>query len=205
MQAPPNESFTTKFSLWDNPDPPPEADKIPDTSKWDEITYNIWTETPRDRLPPPLLPPPPKGPTVPLPPAPPAGPTKSLSIATDFLTTLKSLKDLEAFNKLHWLFLATDFGKSVDCRSDLVFTLDMDIDRTKVATWYPNGEYGMQLFGEDCKYQNPGNGAGKLVCGKKEIQCLDDPADQNPSDPKAQKGNHPCGDMTRQPVFVCNW
>jgi hypothetical protein len=32
---------------------------------------------------------------------------------------------------------------------------------------------------------------------------MNDPADKDPNDSAADKGNYMCGDYTRQPVFVC--
>lgn len=134
---------------------------------------------------------------------PPKGPTKALGIVADFMTQLKSLEGMAAFNKLDWQFFATEYGKTVDCRTDPVYHEERDIDRTKTATWFPGGAFKLKLFGEDCQYKNSGDNPGRLFCGSREIECKDDPADKNPLDLKTKKGNYECGDKTRQPVFTC--
>ncbi|KAF2260935.1 hypothetical protein CC78DRAFT_384063 [Lojkania enalia] len=155
---------------------------------FDEITYDLWpdTEKPKDDEP--------------------KEKTKTLAIATDFMTKLKSAGDLDEFNKLHWKYFQADYGKGAKCRDDTVFDETMDIDRTKAGTYYPKGTKKMKLFDQDCEYTNPGDTPGKLKCGDKEIECIDDPADKDPDDVNAEKGNYPCGDnTTRQPVFICSW
>ncbi|KAF2189327.1 hypothetical protein K469DRAFT_748010 [Zopfia rhizophila CBS 207.26] len=126
-----------------------------------------------------------------------------LGFLPDYLTQPESLQDWGAFNKIDWQFFATDYGKTVDCRTDPAYHEERDIDRIKEGPWYPGGEFNLKLFGEDCQYKNSGNNPGRLFCGSKEIECKDDPADKNPSDPNAEKGNYKCGDKTRQPVFTC--
>lgn len=184
-----DQGFTSKYSVitWSDSDSPPEGgQRNPDGNKWSEITYDIWNETPREQ------------------PAPPS-PTKSLSIVMDFISNVNGFPDLAEVGKLHWFFFQTNYGTGVDCRTDMAATFDQVVDITQSGPFYPTGNFGMALFGEDCEYQSGANSPGKLVCSGKDIQCIDDPADKNPSDPNADKGNYSCGDKTRQPVFLCSW
>ncbi|KAF2106706.1 SGNH hydrolase-type esterase domain-containing protein [Lophiotrema nucula] len=131
--------------------------------------------------------------------------TKTLAIAADFMTAPKSLDDMKDYNQLHWMYVQADYGKGAQCRTDTVYDEWREIDRTKAVTYYPSGIKKMKLFGKDCEYRNNGKTAGRLFCGDQQIECLNDPADKDPSDVDAEKGNYKCGDTTRQPVFICSW
>jgi hypothetical protein len=141
------------------------------------------------------------------PPTQPSGPTKALDIVTDVLTMPTSLQDLDRYNQVNWLFFQTDYGKKVDCRQDPVYQEQRDLNRLSDVPYnsYPGGTFKLNLFGEDCEYKNSGDNPGRLFCGSREIACVDDPADTNPADNTADKGMYECGEMTRQPVFMCEW
>jgi hypothetical protein len=126
-------------------------------------------------------------------PQPPTDPTKALDILAEFVPGASTLD---------WQFFTTDYRKKVECRSDWVYHENREW-ATDSPTTYPGGTFNLRLFDEDCQYKNSGDNAGKLFCGDKTIDCVDDPADKNPSDPNADKGSYQCGDKWRQPVFTC--
>lgn len=71
--------------------------------------------------------------------------------------------------------------------------------RTRAPYDVPGGTFNLRLFDEDCKYNKSGDNTGKLSCGDRAIHCVDDPADKDPLDPTADKGNYRCGLRRRQP------
>ena len=137
------------------------------------------------------------------PPPQPTGPTKALDIVADY-PPLSSLQDIYV-GRVDWQFFATDYGKKVDCRTDPVYREERTFDATSQALNYPGGTFSLKLFDEDCEYKNSGDNVGALFCGGRTITCVDDPADTNPSDINADKGNYQCGDVLREPVFTCAW
>lgn len=130
----------------------------------------------------------------PPPPAPhPKDLTKALDILAEFVPGLPTLD---------WQFFATDYGKKIECRSDPVY----HEERKRApgdATMYPGGTFNLTLFDEECQYKNSGDNTGKLFCSDKTIDGINDPADKNPSDVHADKGNYRCGEKWRQSVFTC--
>jgi hypothetical protein len=124
---------------------------------------------------------------------PPKGPTKALSIGTEWVTGAPTLD---------WQFFATDYGKKVECRSDWALRETRKI-APKGSTMHRGGSFNLKLFDQNCQYKNSGDNTGKLYCGDKTIDCVDDPAYKDPSSPTADKGNYKCGNRWRQPVFTC--
>ncbi|KAJ4369255.1 hypothetical protein N0V83_006340 [Neocucurbitaria cava] len=134
-------------------------------------------------------------------PAPPTGPTKQLAVLSSFVPGALTLD---------WLFLEADYEQGVGCREDFLRPFDtvpwdLSGNGAQDGSTFPGGtrELDLTIDGEKCQYQNDGDDAGALWCGKKVIGCKNDSADKDPNDSTADKGNYQCGDYTRQPVFVC--
>lgn len=110
---------------------------------------------------------------------------------------------------IEWKFFETAFGKTVDCRDDPVHTEPgRNIEDGPIAqVLYAGGIYNLKLFGEDCKYMNSGDNAGRLFCRDRGIDCYNDSAWDGPDgDSKYGKagGEYKCGEnMVRQPAFTC--
>lgn len=137
-------------------------------------------------------------------PDPPKERTKALGILADFLEYPNYPQDLQDWNKLYWRFFATDYGKTVDCRDDPVYTETRTFDRSKDVRSYPGGEFPLELFSEKCTYKNSGDNAGKLFCGDKAIDCFWDPPGKDPANGKTEDVRYLCKDKwKRQTVFTC--
>ncbi|KAJ4348760.1 uncharacterized protein N0V89_010138 [Didymosphaeria variabile] len=133
----------------------------------------------------------------------PSGPTKSLSIVAEYRNG-----DILDLTKIHWKFFQVDYGKAAGCDDEPVreeIRDRVDLDGTTLN--YPGGTFDLKLWDQDCQYKNQGDNQGKLYCGDQSHECLDDPADKNPSDINADKGIYKCADdtQTREPVFLCSW
>ncbi|KAI4635690.1 uncharacterized protein J4E87_000645 [Alternaria ethzedia] len=127
----------------------------------------------------------------------PTGPTKQLAVLGAYVPGAPTMD---------WLFLEADFEKGVECREDFLRPFET-VPWDESGTTYPGGtkELDLEIDGEVCEYRNDGDDPGALWCGERVIGCVNDPADKDPNDVNAEKGEYQCGDYTRQPVFVCPW
>lgn len=126
------------------------------------------------------------------PPPPPPEPTKGLAVLAEYEP------GSETFT---WLFFGTEYGQPVECRTDTA-TAPAEAPWSTSGETFPEGLWDLDLNGEKCQYTSD-NKPGTLVCGDKMIPCIDDPADTDPGNPDADKGEYDCGDKKRQPVFIC--
>jgi hypothetical protein len=131
----------------------------------------------------------------------PTGPTKQLAVVSTFVIGAPTLD---------WLFLEADYQQGVECRTDYLRPFDTEPwdfsgNGAQDGSTFPGGtrELDLTIDGQKCEYRNDGDDAGALWCGERVIGCMNDPADKDPNDSTADKGNYMCGDYTRQPVFVC--
>lgn len=127
----------------------------------------------------------------------PTGPTKQLAVLGAYVPGAPTMD---------WLFLEADYEQGVECREDFLRPFET-VPWDESGTTYPGGtkELDLEIDGEVCEYRNDGDDPGALWCGERVIGCLNDPADKDPNDVNAEKGEYQCGDYTRQPVFVCPW
>ncbi|KAJ4370016.1 hypothetical protein N0V83_005780 [Neocucurbitaria cava] len=134
----------------------------------------------------------------------PSGPTKALTIVAE-AELLSSFPGITfgGWETTTWKFFATDYGKTVNCRTDILKEEETQQNLTKQL--FPFGVYNFQLYGEACQYRNNGHTTGRLICGDKDIECTVDPGSTNPpSASPGDKGNYKCGDKRiRQPMFTC--
>ncbi|ORY03129.1 hypothetical protein BCR34DRAFT_492642 [Clohesyomyces aquaticus] len=113
-------------------------------------------------------------------------PTKALNILGQYVPGAKTFD---------WLFLETDYGHGVECRTDFLIPFKTVPWATDGTVTYPGGTWDLVINEQPCQYKNSGDNAGKLFCGDKEHWCMDDPAEKN---------EYQCpGGYTRQPVFTC--
>lgn len=113
-------------------------------------------------------------------------PTKALNILGQYVPGAPTFD---------WLFLETDYGNGVGCRTDFLLPPKTVPWASGGAVTYPGGTWPLTLDGSDCEYKNSGDNTGKLFCDEIEIGCIDDPAEKN---------EYNCdGGYRRQPVFTC--
>jgi hypothetical protein len=94
-----------------------------------------------------------------------------------------------------WLFLTTDYGKGVGCRTDFLVPFKTVPWATGDAVTYPGGTWNLDIDGEECQYKNLGDNPGMLFCHGRCITCINDPNEKN---------EYECGGgYRRQPVFTC--
>lgn len=94
-----------------------------------------------------------------------------------------------------WLFLMTNYGSGVECRTDFLIPFKTVSWAPNGAVTYPGGTWDLKVDGESCQYKNSGDNAGKLFCHDEEYTCIDDPAEKN---------EYQCpNNYRRQPVFTC--
>jgi hypothetical protein len=133
------------------------------------------------------------GASPPPPPPPPPAPTKEVRILGEYTPGSSSFS---------WLFFSNDVGNKVECRTDTA-TAPKEVPFSSTGTTYPEGTWDLDVGnGQHCSYTSENN-PGKLVCGDKTIDCVNDAADTDPGNPTANKGEYDCGDKKRQPVFSC--
>jgi hypothetical protein len=114
------------------------------------------------------------------------GPTKALNILGQYVPGAPTFD---------WLFLETDFGHGVECRTDFLIPFKTVPWASNGATTFPGGIWPLTMDEQSCEYRNSGDNPGKLFCGDKQIECVDDPAEEE---------QYTCdGGFTRQPVFTC--
>lgn len=138
-------------------------------------------------------------PTQPSPPTaePPKAPTKALSIVVE-IPPFYSAKNPQ----VAWLFFTTDYGKAVDCSANAALVEKRNEDTSKAST-YPGGTFNIKLYNEDCQYKNDGTNPGRLFCGEKQIDCINDPSHQDGA--AIGTGTYMCGPGHRQGMFTCAW
>jgi hypothetical protein len=119
---------------------------------------------------------------------PPTGPTKALNILGQYVRYAPTFD---------WLFLETDFGHGVGCRTDFLTPFTTVPWAVGGVDTYSGGIWPLTIVGQSCEYRNSGDNPGRLFCGDKQFECVDDPA---------EKDEYPCdGGYTRQPVFTCSY
>jgi hypothetical protein len=113
-------------------------------------------------------------------------PTRALNILGQYVPKAKTFD---------WLFLTTDFGKGVGCRTDFLVPFKTVPWAAGGAVTYPGGTWNLNIDGEECQYKNSGNNVGMLFCHGRSITCINDPEEKN---------EYGCGGgYKRQPVFTC--
>jgi hypothetical protein len=113
-------------------------------------------------------------------------PTKALNILAQYVPLAPTLD---------WLFLRTDFGHGVECRTDFLIPFSTATWTSGGALTYLGGTWPLNIDGESCEYKNSGDNPGRLFCGDRQYGCVDDPAEND---------IYSCTDgYLRQPVFTC--
>ncbi|PVH92050.1 hypothetical protein DM02DRAFT_701765 [Periconia macrospinosa] len=190
------------LEAFENSDPPPNnkyfSSALPDTkqpifgmpdlSLFNEVTYDLWPNTP--------------------PPSPLPKPGNSLSIA--MVSTVNAHSGGATVDST-WNFFTTPVGKAVgscgETEGEKLIPeegstndkLPSDVaGKTDNPPW-PTGSFKLKIEGQECEYKNDGSNPGRLFCPKKEISCQED------SMKSKKEGSLRCGQGFFHAVVYCDF